>query len=84
MSDKFQLLLHATNSLLNKTVVRAITITEVFENDKEKFRNEVEELFKTQQPTQTNPHGQPKFLRIFLAILFLVIAILVLVKNFSE
>ena len=81
---KFQLLLHATNSLLNKTVVRAITITEVFENDKEKFRNEVEELFKTQQPTQTNPHGQPKFLRIFLAILFLVIAILVLVKNFSE
>ena len=81
---KFQLLLHATNSLLNKTVVRAITITEVFENDKEKFRNEVEELFKTQQPTRTNPHGQPKFLRIFLAILFLVIAILLLVKNFSE
>ena len=81
---KFQLLLHATNSLLNKTVVRAITITEVFENDKEKFRNEVEELFKTQQPTQTNPHGQPKYLRIFLAILFLAMAILLLVKNFSE
>lgn len=81
---KFQLLLHATNSLLNKTVVRAITITEVFENDKEKFRNEVEELFKPQRPTRVNPHGQPKFLRIFLAILFLVIAILLLVKNFSE
>lgn len=81
---KFQLLLHATNSLLNKTVVRSITIIEVFENDKEKFRNEVEELFKTQEPTRTNPHGQPKFLRIFLAILFLVIAILLLVKNFSE
>lgn len=81
---KFQLLLHATNSLLNKTVVRAITITEVFENDKEKFRNEVEELFKTQQPTQTNPNGQPKFVRIFLAVLFLAIAILLLVKNFSE
>lgn len=81
---KFQLLLHATNSLLNKTVVRAITITEVFENDKEKFRNEVEELFKPQRPTRINPNGQPKFLRIFLAILFLVIAILLLVKNFSE
>lgn len=81
---KFQLLLHATNSLLNKTVVRAITITEVFENDKEKFRNEVEELFKPQRPTRVNPNGQPKFLRIFLAILFLAIAILMLVKNFSE
>lgn len=81
---KFQLLLHATNSLLNKTVVRSITIIEVFENDKEKFRNEVEELFKPQRPTRINPNGQPKFLRIFLAILFLVIAILLLVKNFSE
>lgn len=81
---KFQLLLHATNSLLNKTVVRSITITEVFENDKEKFRNEVEELFKPQRPAPLNPNGQPKFLRIFLAILFLVIAILLLVKNFSE
>jgi hypothetical protein len=32
---KFQLLLHATNSLLHKTVVQGITITEVFENDTE-------------------------------------------------
>lgn len=81
---KFQLLLHATNSLLNKTVVRSITITEVFENDKEKFRNEVEELFKPQRPAPLNPNGQPKFVRIFLAVLFLAIAILLLVKNFSE
>lgn len=81
---KFQLLLHATNSLLNKTVVRSITITEVFESDKEKFRSEVEELFKPQRPAPLNPSGQPKLVRIFLAVLFLAIAILILVKNFSE
>lgn len=81
---KFQLLLHATNSLLNKTVVRGITITEVFENDKEKFRSEVEELFKPQKPSRLNPGGQPKFLRMVLAVLFLVIAVLLLVKSFSH
>ncbi|UJF29470.1 J domain-containing protein [Kaistella sp. 97-N-M2] len=80
---KFQILLHATNTLLNKTLVRGITITEVFENDKEKFRNEVEEMFKPQKPTRTNPGGQSKFLRIGLAVLFAVVAILLLIKTFS-
>ena len=81
---KFQLLLHATNTLLNKTVVRGITITEVFESDKEKFRNEVEELFKPQTPSRTNPVGQPRALKIVLAIIFLLIAIMLLVKNFAS
>lgn len=80
---KFQILLHATNTLLNKTLVRGITITEVFENDKVKFRNEVEEMFKPQKPTRTNPGGQSKFLRIVLAVLFVVVAILLLIKTFS-
>lgn len=80
---KFQILLHATNTLLNKTLVRGITITEVFENDKEKFRNEVEEMFKPLKPTRTNPGGQSKFLRIVLALLFVVVAILLLIKTFS-
>lgn len=80
---KFQILLHATNTLLNKTLVRGITITEVFENDKEKFRSDVEDLFKPQKPTRTNPGGQSKFLRIVLAVLFVVVAILLLIKTFS-
>lgn len=80
---KFQLLLHATNTLLNKTVVRGITVNQVFESDKEKFRNEVEELFKPQRPSPTNPGGQPKALKIVLAIIFLVVAILLLLKTFG-
>lgn len=81
---QFQLLLHATNTLLNKTVVRGITLNEVFDNDKEKFRSEVEELFKPQKPSRTNPTGKPKFVRIILAVMFLVIAIMLLIKTFSE
>lgn len=81
---KFNVLLHATNSLLNKTVVRGITITEVFDNDKEKFRNEVEDLFKPQKPSGTNPGGQPKSLRLLLALIFVLVAILLLVKAFSN
>lgn len=81
---KFQILLHATNSLLNKTVVRAITITESFENKGEEFRSEVENIFKPQKTSRTNPGGQSKFLRFFLAIIFVVIAILLLIKTFSN
>jgi curved DNA-binding protein CbpA len=81
---KFNILLHATNSLLNKTIVRGITITEVFENDKEKFRSEVEELFKPQNRTKINPQGQSKFFRIVFASLFILIAILLLIKTFSS
>ncbi|MGZ5263064.1 MAG: J domain-containing protein, partial [Kaistella sp.] len=81
---KFQLLLHATNTLLNKTVVRGITITEVFESDKEQFRNDAEELFKPQALSRTNPVRQPRALKIVLAIIFLLIAIMLLVKNFAS
>ncbi|GAB0157412.1 hypothetical protein CHRYSEOSP005_26870 [Chryseobacterium sp. Alg-005] len=80
---KFQLLLHATNSLLHKTVVKGITITEVFENDGEKFRNDVEDLFKSQPRTATNPHGQPKIVKILMAVILLALALYFLVKNFS-
>jgi len=80
---KFQLLLHVTNSLLHKTVVQAITITEVFENDAEKFRDKAEDLFKSQPRTVTNRRGQPKIIRIIGAIIVLAVAIYFLIKSFS-
>ncbi|MET3537551.1 DnaJ domain-containing protein [Chryseobacterium limigenitum] len=80
---KFQLLLHVTNSLLHKTVVQAITITEVFENDAEKFRDKTEDLFRSQPRTVTNPHGQPKIIRIIGMIVALAVAIYFLIKSFS-
>ncbi|MBK1897069.1 DnaJ domain-containing protein [Chryseobacterium paridis] len=80
---KFQLLLHATNSLLHKTVVQGITITEVFENNTEKFRSGAEDLFKSQPKTPANPKGQPKIMRIIAAIILLAVALYFLIKSFS-
>lgn len=80
---KFQLLLHATNSLLHKTVVQGITITEVFENNTEKFRSGAEDLFKSQPRTATNQKGEPKIIRIVAAIVLLIVAIYFLIKSFS-
>lgn len=80
---KFQILLHATNSLLHKTVVQGITITEVFENDGEKFRDKAEDLFKSQPKNAANPSGQPKVFRIIAAVILLLLAIYFLIKSFS-
>lgn len=80
---KFQLLLHVTNSLLHKTVVQGITITEVFENDAEKFKNTVEEMFKPQPRTVVNKYGQPKIMMLFWGILILALALYFLIRNFS-
>jgi len=81
---KFQLLLHATNSLLHKTVVQGITITEVFESEGEKFRDQAEELFRSQPKTAANPHGRPKIMRILIGVAMLILAVYFLIKNFSR
>lgn len=78
---KFQILLHATNSLLHKTVVQGITITEVFESNKEKIIDKAEDLFKSQPKTAINPHGQPKIVKIVLAILLLAMALYFLINS---
>ncbi|MGC5743496.1 J domain-containing protein [Chryseobacterium sp. NFX27] len=80
---KFQLLLHATNSLLHKTAVQGITITEVFENDAAQFRDNVEEMFKPQPRTPVNRTGQPKIMMLIWGILILAAAIYFLFRNFG-
>lgn len=82
-NGKFQLLLHATNSLLHKTVVQGITITEVFDNDTEKFRSQAEDLFKSQPKTAANPRGNPKIFRIILIFLLAAFATYALIKSLS-
>lgn len=81
---KFQLLLHATNSLLHKTVVQGITITEVFETEGEKFRDHAEELFRSQPKTAANPHGQPKIMRILIGAAVIILALYFLFRSFTR
>ncbi|MCT2562242.1 J domain-containing protein [Chryseobacterium herbae] len=80
---KFQILLHATNSLLHKTAVQGITITEVFENDGTQFKSSVEEMFKPQPRTRINKSGQPKIMMLIWGIIILAVAIYFLVRNFG-
>lgn len=80
-NGKFQLLLHATNSLLHKTAVQGITITEVFETDSEKLRDQAEELFRSQPRTVINRRGQPKIIMLMWGIVILAIALYFLIKT---
>lgn len=79
---QFQILLHATNSLLHKTTVQGITITEVFENNTEKFKDKAEELFKPQRRTIINRRGQPKIVMLFWGILILAVAIYFWIESY--
>jgi hypothetical protein len=70
---KFQLLLHVTNSLLNKTVVQGITLTEIFENQSDEFRSEAEDLFKAEKPNPKNSHRIPRLVKIFIGIISILL-----------
>ncbi|PQA93967.1 molecular chaperone DnaJ [Chryseobacterium shigense] len=80
---KFQLLLHVTNSLLHKTVVQGITITEVFDNDAAQFKSNVEEMFKPQPITRMNRSGQPKIMMLIWGVIILALAVYFLFRNFG-
>ncbi|HBV17564.1 J domain-containing protein [Chryseobacterium carnipullorum] len=80
---KFQLLLHVTNSLLHKTVVQGITITEVFDNDAAQFKSSVEEMFKPQPKTRMNRSGQPKIMMLIWGIIILALAVYFIFRNFG-
>lgn len=80
---KFQLLLHVTNSLIHKTVVQGITITEIFDNDTEKLKSDIENLFKSQPKTAKNPKGQPKIMKFIALFLILLVLLYLLKTNFG-
>lgn len=80
---KFHVVLQANNTLLNKSVVRGITISEIFEND---FRK-TEDDFKNVKPNRSflqNPYRLSKNKRMFLAILFLILALFFILKISSN
>lgn len=81
---KFHLLLHATNSLLNKTVVQSITITEIFEGDAERFRNSVEELFSRSEPAEENTDSASRIFRYIIAAIVLLLGIYLVFRFYSQ
>lgn len=80
---KFQLLLHAQNTLLRRTAVQGITITEIFESEKAKFRNEVEEMFQPNLELTQNPTKYSRILFIVFAVIFFLIGLLIFFGAFK-
>ncbi len=76
-NGQFHVVLQATNTLINQSVVQGITFNEIFESESEKLKNDAEELFKSQQRTVQNPDGRPKVF-VWVAIALVVFVILIL------
>lgn len=78
---KFVLLLHAQNTLLQKTVVQGITISEGFEEEKNNIPNWGE---KMDENTNKSSNSNEKFLRILkitIAVILLVLVLYFFKKN---
>ena len=78
---KFQILLHATNTILHKTIVQGITITELAENEsnsdqKESLSNPSESFPKTQKK-------ETKSKRLVSLIIFLALAAMIIWLMFN-
>lgn len=81
IEGKFQILCHANNSLTQKTAVKGITITEVFENDREKYRSEAEEKFKPQTKARNLRSDIPTYIRIVAAVIMMIILLIWIIKS---
>lgn len=81
IDGKFQILCHASNTLINKTAVQGITITEVFDNDREKFRSEVQEKFYPNKKPQNLRSQIPSYIRILAIIIMLIILLFWIVSS---
>lgn len=82
---KFQLLLHATNTSLHKTVVQAITITKLGENEVEEKPERKQRLENPRQEDKvktTERKSQTEILKIISFVLFVVIVLLFAKKCF--
>lgn len=75
---KLHLILNATNTLLNQTVARRITITQIFTPEERLKQNDI-----AQQRPQTPSHGLPLWLW-FMLILVLCLVLLGLIFYFWE
>ncbi|WP_407486224.1 J domain-containing protein [Elizabethkingia anophelis] len=74
---KFQLILNATNTLLNKTVANGITITEVFEVESENFPVAEEKAAEVRKATEAEEQ-LPVYIKWGIAAAAVILAILYL------
>src|SRR5690606_29437870 len=81
-NGKFVIILHAANSLTRQTAVKGITISEVFENDRDRFRDNVEDLFQQRDTSGTARSNISGWAKIVVAILLLAAALYFILQEF--
>lgn len=80
-NGKFQILLHATNTILHKTIVQGITITELAENESNSEQKET-----LSNPSESFPKAQKKETkskRLVSLIIFLALAAMIIWLMFN-
>lgn len=78
---KFQILLHATNTILHKTIVQGITITELADNEIES--EEKESLNNRAESSKINQKKETKSKRLVSLIIFLALALMIIWLMFN-
>lgn len=78
---KFQILLHATNTILHKTIVQGITITELAESEIES--EEKESLNNQKESSKINQKKETKSTRLVSLIIFLAFALMIIWLMFN-
>lgn len=76
-NGRFQIILHAHNSFTGKTAVKAITIIQIFEGDKEDYRQETEDFFQKKPVSKEKITWKPIYGKIFILIFILLVLYLV-------
>lgn len=80
-NGKFQILLHATNTILHKTIVQGITITELAEN--ESNSNQKESLNNPSEDLQKSQKKETKSKRLVSLFIFLALAAMIIWLMFN-
>jgi curved DNA-binding protein CbpA len=78
---KFQILLHATNTILHKTIVQGITITELAEN--ESNSDQTESLNNPSEDLQKSQKKETKSKRLVSLFIFLALAAMIIWLMFN-
>lgn len=81
---KFILLLHATNTLLNRTAVKGITVTEISEDERSKFAHQDNRTFEGTATVPKETIKKNNDLKKKIAIVIIIILALFIVSMFIQ
>ena len=82
---KFHIVLHATNTLLNKTVVHGITITEISPNQAEKIiKKEGEKHHHPRHQSRRQKYLNSQIFKITIALICMILAVYFLIQIFPS